>query len=123
MPRPTLSVVVVVAFACTAVAAPRLPAEKNKVRSLIGTTWTGISFEKREMVFEFQADGKVAVTYNGAPVANAGWKQDGEAIYFQLNMGYCEFDGKLKGDRIEGGCHNVAGLQWDVVLTPVAKDR
>jgi hypothetical protein len=123
MPSRLWPIVLFLLCAAHAMAAPRLPDEKPKARSLVGTTWTGNSFEKREIVLEFLADGKVNVTYNEAKVENAGWKQDGEKIWFQLNKNYCEFNGVLKGDRVEGQCHNVAGTRWDVVLTPVAKTR
>jgi hypothetical protein len=123
MQRQLLVAICAILLGSPAWAAPRLPDEKPKVRSLVGTTWTGNSFEKREIVLEFLADGNVNVTYNEAKVENAGWKQDGEKIWFQLNKNYCEFNGVLKGDRVEGQCHNVAGTRWDVVLTPVAKTR
>jgi hypothetical protein len=123
MPRQLLVVICGALIALPTWAAPRLPDEKPKVRSLIGTKWTGNSYEGREIVLEFLDDGNVNVTYNGARIENAGWKQDGNKVWFQLNKNYCEFDGLLKGDRIEGRCHNIANTQWDVTLTPVPKDR
>jgi hypothetical protein len=103
-------------------AAPALkPA--NKTPSLVGTTWSGNSFEKQTMILEFAADGQVVVTYNGSPVANTSWKQDGDKIYFSLNSKYCEFDGKYVEGRIVGQCYNVAGNRWDVTLTRVTPDK
>jgi hypothetical protein len=104
-------------------AAPQLKPLANTFQSLVGTTWTGNSFEKQTMVFEFASDGRVTVTYNGGPIADAGWTQAGDKIYFQLNKRYCEFDGKLIGDRIVGQCYNVAGARWDVTLTPVVREK
>lgn len=95
----------------------------NKAPSLVGTTWSGNSFENQTMVLEFAADGQVAVTYNGNPVANTAWKQDGDKIYFSLNSKYCEFDGKYNEGRIVGQCYNVAGNRWDVTLTQVKSDK
>jgi hypothetical protein len=95
----------------------------NKTPSLVGTTWSGNSFENQTMTLEFAADGQVAVTYNGAGVANTDWKQDGEKIYFSLNSKYCEFDGKYVEGRIVGQCYNVAGNRWDVTLTRVKSDK
>jgi hypothetical protein len=103
-------------------AAPQLkPVKKHP--SLVGTAWTGNSFEKQTMTFEFGPGGQVTAMYNGAPVKAASWKQDGDKIWFELNNKYCEFDGKIVGDRIEGQCHNVAGTRWDVVLTKWIRDR
>lgn len=109
---------VLLAVAVPVFAAPALkPA--NMTPSLVGTTWSGNSFEKQTMVLEFAADGQVTITYNGNPVANTTWKQDGEKIYFSMNSKYCEFDGKYNEGRIVGQCYNVAGNRWDVTLTRV----
>ncbi|HEX3152038.1 MAG TPA: hypothetical protein VHR66_28450 [Gemmataceae bacterium] len=123
MQRHFVTIVLTIFVAIPAWSAPRLPEEKGKVRSLIGTKWVGNSYEKREIVIEFLADGAVHVTYNDSPIENAGWRQDGDKIWFQLNKNYCEFDGVLKGDKLVGQCHNIANTQWDVTLTPVGKDR
>jgi hypothetical protein len=109
-------------LAVTATAAPRLKPEK-KAQSLVGTAWTGNSYEKQTMTFEFGPDGTVVAHYNGTHVKAASWKQDGDKVWFELNNKYCEFDGKIVGDRIEGQCHNVAGTRWDVVLTKWVRDR
>lgn len=113
---------VVVLAAGPLVAAPRLKPERPKTPSLIGTTWSGNTFEMKTMVLEFQADGQVNVTYNGNRVDHCGWSQEGEAVHVEINSAYLKFDGKFKEGRIVGRCHNVAGSEWDATLTPVRKD-
>jgi hypothetical protein len=113
-------VAVFLGMPCTA--APQLKPER-RFPSLVGSAWTGNSYEKQTMTFEFGADGQVTVMYNGSPIKAASWKQDGDKIWFELNNKYCEFNGKIVGDRIEGQCHNVAGTRWDVVLTKWIRDR
>src|SRR5262249_3197851 len=113
-----IAMVLILFVAVPLIAAPALK-PVNKTPSLVGTTWTGNSFEKQSIVLEFAADGQVAVTYNGNPVANTEWKQDGDKVHFSLNSKYCEFDGKFVEGRIVGQCYNVAGNRWDVTLTRV----
>jgi hypothetical protein len=122
MTRPALAIVAIL-IAVPGLAAPKLKPEAKKVPDLLGTTWTGNSFEKQTMVLEFQADGVLVATYNGGAVANATWRQDGGKVYFSLNSKYCEFDGKFVGGKVEGQCYNVAGTRWDVTLTKVVRDR
>lgn len=116
-----LPILLVVLLAVPLAAAPRI--KTKTVPSLVGTAWSGNTWEKQTMVFEFHADGQINVTYNGAPVKDCAWKQDGESVHVEINNKYLEFDGKLQDGKVVGHCHNVAGTQWDVVLTPVNKDR
>jgi hypothetical protein len=119
--RGSLALLVLSATA-PAFAAPALKAV-NKAPSLVGTTWSGNSFESQTMVLEFAADGQVTVTYNGGPVANTSWKQDGEKVHFSMNSNYCEFEGKYVEGRIIGQCYNIAGNRWDVTLNRVTPDK
>lgn len=38
-----------------------------------------------------------------------------------MNNRYCEFEGKLVGDAIEGESHNVTGKRWATRMTRVAE--
>lgn len=106
------------------VAAPRLkPRTPPAVPPLAGTAWAGKTAEGWDMTIEFQAEGKMAVSYNGASYNRASWKQDGEKVYFEMNDKYCEFDGKLAGDTIEGESRNVTGKTWSTKLSKVVRDR
>jgi hypothetical protein len=104
-------------------AAPQLKPEKPKVPSLVGSIWTGNSFEKQTIVIEFIAADQVKITYNGGVCQNPAWKQEGERVYFSMNSKYCEFEGKYINGKIEGRCFNVVGTRWDVTLTRNTPDR
>lgn len=110
-----LAAITVVVVAALAPAAPRQK-EKNETRSLVGTKWVGNSYEKQSMSFEFLDGGRVKVVYNGSPIEDAGWSQDGDRIHFHLNKRYCMFDGRVKGDRVLGECYNIADQRWEVIL-------
>ncbi len=98
-------------------AAPRLKPKAPETPALAGTTWTGLNYEKHAMTVEFKAGGEMVYTYNGVTHRNATWTQDGDKVYFEMNMKYCEFHGKLSGDSLEGESHNVTGLCWSTSLT------
>jgi hypothetical protein len=97
-------------------AAPKLKPKAPEPPALAGT-WTGLNYEKHTMTVEFRAGGEMVYSYNGATYRNATWTQDGDKVYFEMNMKYCEFHGKLSGDSVEGESHNVAGLRWSTSLT------
>jgi hypothetical protein len=40
-----------------------------------------------------------------------------------MNDRYCEFEGKLSGETIEGETRNVRGKRWTTSLTRIARDR
>lgn len=98
-------------------AAPKLKPKPPAVSSLVGTKWVGLTYEKQPLVVEFKADGEVAISYNNSPVKNTGWTQDGDKVYFHMNMKYCEFNGKVVGDKLDGTSENVTGLKWETALT------
>jgi hypothetical protein len=109
--------------ATTAFAAPALKPIPNKTTPLAGTTWVGETAEGWAMTIEFGADGTMNVSYKTTRFSRASWKQDGDKIYWEMNNKYCEFDGKMKGDTIEGESHNVAGKRWTTKMTLVKSDR
>jgi len=112
-----LATLFVLGLAASGSAAPKLKPKPPEVPSLVGTKWVGITYEKQPLLIEFKADGQVAITYNNSLVQNTGWTQDGDKIYFHMNKKYCEFNGKVSGDRLEGMSHNVTGLKWETNLT------
>jgi hypothetical protein len=104
-------------------AAPALKPRPDKAIPLAGTTWTGQTAEGWEMTIEFVADGSMNVSYKQTSFNRASWKQEGDKIYYEMNTKYCEFDGKLKGNTIEGDSHNVAGKKWSTKLTRIVSER
>jgi hypothetical protein len=109
--------------AIAAQAAPALKPPPNKATPLAGTTWVGSTAEGWEMTIEFVADGSMNVSYKETKFKTASWKQDGDKIYWEMNKKYCEFNGKMTGDAIEGESHNVAGKKWETRLTRVKGDK
>lgn len=100
-------------------AAPRLKPEKKDAPPLVGTSWAGKTAEGWDMTIDFAADGKMTVSYNKASYTTASWKQDGDKVYYEMNNRYCEFNGKLAGDTIDGESHNVRGRKWSTTLTRI----
>jgi hypothetical protein len=123
MPRLPFAVLLVVAVAGPAVAAPRLKPEKKDAPPLAGTSWVGKTAEGWDMTIDFLPEGKMTVSYNGASYNKASWKQDGDKVYYEMNDRYCEFEGKLAADAIEGETHNVRGKRWTTSLTRIARDK
>jgi len=121
MTRCLLTALALLVTAASVVAAPQLKTEK-KVPSIAGTSWAGQTAEGQPMTIDFAADGTMTVSYNGNSFNRASWKQDGDKIYWEMNDRYCEFTGKLVGDTISGGSHNVKGRTWETKMTRVAKD-
>jgi hypothetical protein len=99
-------------------AAPKLKPKQPEAPSLVGTTWVGVTSDSGgPLVLEFRADGELAVTYNGRPTPDCGWRQDGDKVYYHMNKQYLEFNGKVIGDKLEGTSHNRAGKVWETALT------
>ena len=114
-----LTSIVVLSLVVAASAAPALKPRPNKAIPLAGTIWTGVTFEGWAMTIEFKADGGMTVSYRGSSFSTASWKQDGDKIYWEMNKRYCEFNGKLTGDKIEGDSQNMAGKKWATKLTRI----
>lgn len=116
MTRRSLLTVVLGLFAIPALGAPQLKPENKRVGSLIGTTWSGNSFEMQTMTFTFKADGQIVAVYNGGLIKESSWHQEGEKIFIAINNNYLKFEGKVVGDKIEGECFNVACQRWKVTM-------
>jgi opacity protein-like surface antigen len=123
MPRRNLLAVFVAVIAVPAFAAPQLKPRANKIEPLAGTSWSGQTAEGWPMTIDFAADGTMTVAYNMTKFNKATWKQDGDKIYWEMNGCYCEFNGKLVGDTLNGDSHNVAGKKWQTNMTRLGRDR
>jgi hypothetical protein len=123
MTRRPLVVLLAVLVAAPAPAAPRLKPERKDAPPLAGSSWAGKTAEGWDMTIDFLPEGKMTVSYNGASYNKASWKQDGDNVYYEMNDRYCEFDGKLVGDAIEGETHNVRGRRWATSLTRLVRDK
>jgi hypothetical protein len=122
MSRGFLLIAVLVFLASPLLAAPRLKPEKPVAPPLAGTSWVGKTAEGWDMTIDFAADGNMTVSYNGNSYNRASWRQEGDKVYYEMNDRYCEFEGKMTSDAIEGESHNVAGKRWTTNLTRL-RDR
>jgi len=89
-----------------------------------GTMWKGADGEG-VTTFYFERGGVLAYTTHSGTWRNGTWRQDGEAIYLEMNKKYAEYHGVLRGDRMAGSAENVKGLRWqfDVNrLGPIPKE-
>jgi formylglycine-generating enzyme required for sulfatase activity len=85
------------------------PAATNSVG---GTTWVGKDSQGQYREFHFQKDGALHYRSGTSYSTNGTWKQNGNTIYMETNKKYAEFQGLIRGDRMEGNAWNVKGLRW-----------
>jgi hypothetical protein len=98
-------------------AAPMLKPLKAEHPNMAGTTWVGETAEGWAMTLEFQPDGVMVVSYNGMSFNRASWKQEKDKLYYEMNSKYCEFNGTIAGQVIEGETANKVGKVWTTRLT------
>ena len=91
---------------------PALPHAPPSFTDLRGSRWYGKTYEKADMTIIFEPNGKLTWSYSGNTYTTGSWKQEGNAIYIEMNNRYCEFKGHINGSVIEGGWWNVTGLRW-----------
>src|SRR5205823_4791088 len=119
MTRRDILTLIAGAIAIPSLAAPALKPKPPKVIPLAGTTWTGETAEGWAMTIEFVADGSMNVSYKDTKFNRASWTQKDDKIYWEMNNKYCEFNGKMVSDAIEGESFNVAGKKWATKMTRI----
>jgi hypothetical protein len=91
------------------------------VPAVVGTTW--VSNDQAEHIgvieYTFAAGGALEYRYvkSGASFSNGTWRQDGAALYWEVNTRYAEFNLTFADGGFTGTAHNVAGKNWDVAIT------
>ncbi len=110
--------ILALALAPAASAAPVPKEILKKSENLDGTTWSGDGVVA-PTVYTFNKGGGLAYSYGGATHTAGTWKQDGNKIYWESNGKYCEFDGTFENGTMTGKAHNVAGGKWDLKMTKV----
>jgi hypothetical protein len=96
--------------------APELP-KRPVPLELRGSTWTGFnSGVGADWVVVFEPNGNLVYTYRGTTYRNGTWTLEGNALYYQVNQKYCEFQGTVSGDKISGESWNQAGKRWPIQL-------
>jgi hypothetical protein len=99
------------------IAAPALKPERNKIAE---TTWVGETKEGWLMTIEFKQNGTMIVSYQQT-IFTASWKQDDNHIYYEMNNKYCEFNGKIQDNNIEGKSSNIVGDEWFTKLRLISR--
>lgn len=84
----------------------------SQSESLVGTTWGVTESNGDNEEFSFQAYGALHFTYQGILNTNATWKQDGDAIYVEINGKRVQYQGRISGMGMEGKVWNAAGKSW-----------
>ena len=108
-----------------AFAAPVPKAVKRKVPDVTGTTWVSDESAVSLGVIEytFLEGGKLSWHQAGKnDVSTAGsWKQEGEHLYWEVNVKYVDYDVDFKDGQFEGGALNKTKLRWAITLKPKAE--
>ena len=77
-----------------------------------GTMWRGETSPGGIFIVRFEHGGVLCYTSPNGTWRNGTWKQDGAAIYLEMNKRYAEYRGVLRGDRIVGEASNQPGARW-----------
>ena len=80
--------------------------------SVAGTTWVGTDSDGHYYEYHFQAGGALHYQSPTGFFKNGTWKQDGDAIYMEMNQKYAEYRGRISGKRMKGRASNVTGKKW-----------
>jgi hypothetical protein len=123
MPQPLPVLVLLLLIAGPVAAAPRLKPEKPSTPPLADTSWAGKTLEGWDMTIDFEADGRMTVSYRGSSFKVASWRQEGPKVYYEMNNKYCEFEGKFVDGAIDGETRNVTGKVWSTRLTKIVRER
>jgi hypothetical protein len=96
---------------------PHPHARKSAIPILAETVWSVYeSDEKANSYFYFMPDGTLQThfPYGVVGVHEVGiWKQDGNAIYINMNNKFAEYHGLIEEDFMGGKAANVNGHTWN----------
>jgi hypothetical protein len=93
-----------------ALAAPR--AGQGAADSLAGTVWAGADSDGDAYTFEFRAGGLLHYVSPTGTYDNGTWAQEGDRVTMEMNHHYSDYEGLIRGRRIEGKARNTAGAAW-----------
>jgi hypothetical protein len=100
--------------------------ELTGTESVEGTMWRGETTPGAIFIVRFERGGILCYTSPSGTWRNGTWKQNGSAIYLEMNQKYAEYRGVIRGDRIAGEAGNVNGdnWTWDVKRDgPITKEK
>ena len=81
-------------------------------KDVAGSAWAGFDSDGTRYELSFLADGTLNYRHGLDVIKSAHWKQDGDAIYMELNGKYIEYQGQISGTHMDGKAWNVKGLTW-----------
>lgn len=87
---------------------------------LTGSIWEETDKYGNHTVYEFFENGFLLHKKDSWNHKNKGkWSQQGESISIEINKGYANYSGTVRGDDISGNASNVKGLKWKWRFTRV----
>lgn len=93
---------------------PAFPA----ANSLANTVWTAVDKDEQPLVLRFQPDGKLEYVFGGETFRNGTWRQEGDAVAFEMNNKYVEYEGKRSGQALAGSAKDQKGQTWKWKASP-----
>jgi len=87
-------------------------ARAQSVINVVGTTWVGTDSDNDYYEYTFLASGVLQYKSPSGTWTNGTWKQDGDAIWFETNHRYSEYQGNISGTHMEGRAWNIKGRKW-----------
>ena len=90
----------------------RRAASGDTTLDLTGSVWDYRQSDGKKGFYRFEANGSLRYKELSDIERGGTWRQDGNAIYMEMNNRFCEFIGTTTGTRIEGEAHNVNGVKW-----------
>lgn len=107
--RGTIVVAWIVAWASVASSGVKPDVMTN---SVAGTTWEGPESTGERTSWTFEEDGMLSYKTRNGSYRNGTWTQTGNAIYFETNKRYAEYQGEFRGDIMQGRASNITKKNW-----------
>ncbi len=85
---------------------------ERRVKSLVGTIWSGTDSDGDYYVFTFEKDGTLAYQSPTGSYRNGKWNQFKSALYIEMNNHFSEYIGRINGNTIQGKAWNKKGRGW-----------
>ncbi|MFL5328903.1 MAG: hypothetical protein ACJ8C4_08295 [Gemmataceae bacterium] len=93
-------------------AALPLAAQPGKVANIAGTQWSGPDSNGSFYTYYFERNGRLTYRSPSGTYRNGTWAQNCDMVYFEMNDGYCEHIGDIRGNTMRGLAGNVTGAMW-----------
>lgn len=99
--------------------APFLPKKPQlQPHSLVGTSWYGDGVVGKTL-YRLGPGGQMVYSYGGRTYSNGTWRQEGSRVYWEMNRGYCWFEGEVRDGQLAGVAQNKRGGRWELRMKRV----